>query len=523
MSPEQWGVITAVREGRPVACAVDRRTDVYSLGALLYEALGGPVPDSPAAMFPRLSRFNSRVSPGLSDIIAKCVSQHPCDRYPDAAALASDLRRHLGNLPLRGVANRSLVERSRKLWRRRPGALQRGLAILVALVSVLGAVGSIGLWYRGRVLEIDSAHARGRQLLSRGEYKEAGEAFEQGLSLANRLPGAAHRKAALEHERAIADRGVRIEELHRLAELVRFRYGVALPPEEEAKSLIRVGRAIWDGRDRLIHSLASSDEPLLRERTRRDLIDIVVLWAELLGRDKSTEDAGGARTAALHVLTEAEAVLGLSPALERQRRAYERSLGIEKASPPAVFKANSAEEHLDLGKSYIRSGDLERAVREFDAGLAVRPQDFWLNFYEGLCAYRLKRYEAAASAFRVSIALSPEAAECYYNRGLAHQALGRLDEAVADYDRALKLDGRFIDAAINRGIIHHRLGRDHAARDDLNGALVLAQTRKSRGIIHYNLALIDLAAGDRWSCESNVRSAIELGNADAVELSRRLR
>ena len=90
------------------------------------------------------------------------------------------------------------------------------------------------------------------------------------------------------------------------------------------------------------------------------------------------------------------------------------------------------------------------ASQEFHIGLALRPQDFWLNFYEGLCAYQLKRFEEAVNAFRVAIALSPEAAECYYNRGLAYQALGRLDEAMADYGRALKINEQFTDAALNR-------------------------------------------------------------------------
>ena len=76
-------------------------------------------------------------------------------------------------------------------------------------------------------------------------------------------------------------RGAKADELHQLAEVIRFRYGLALPPSEEARSLIKVGRVIWDGRDRLIQPLATRDETPPNDRIRRDLLDIIVLWADL--------------------------------------------------------------------------------------------------------------------------------------------------------------------------------------------------------------------------------------------------
>jgi len=522
MSPEQWGVVTAVREGRPVSNAVDRRTDIYSLGALLYEALGGPVAEAPGVLLPPVCQFNRRVSPGLSDIIQKCLRPHSGHRYRDAAALANDLRRHLSNLPLRGVPNRSLAERWRKWRRRRPAALPRSLVALALASSLLVAVGSLGFSYRQRIRDIDSALAQGRALLEHHQFREAGDALKRGLALAEDVPGSTRRRAALAHDLALATRGVKVDELHQLAEVIRFRYGLAPPPPEEAQSLIRLGRAIWDGRDKLIGPHADRDAPAVDDRTRTDLIDLIVLWAELRVHIASAGEAVEANREALRVLTDAELLLGSSPSLERQRRTYASALGQEKGPATAALKARSAWEHFDLGKSYMRSGDVTNAWREFHIGLAIRPQDFWLNFYEGLCAYRLKRFEEAVNAFRVSIALSPEAAECYYNRGLAYQALGRLDEAVADYGWALKINERFTDAALNRAMIHYRVGRHDAARHDLDRALTLASDRKVRGIIHYNLALVDLAAGDRKSCAANVQAALELGNSDAQELSQRL-
>ena len=85
------------------------------------------------------------VSTGLADVIRKCLASDPDGRYPDAASLAEDLRRHMADLPLRGVPNRSLPERWRKWRRHRPDALFRTQALLLA--SCLAATLAIFVWF----------------------------------------------------------------------------------------------------------------------------------------------------------------------------------------------------------------------------------------------------------------------------------------------------------------------------------------------------------------------------------------
>ena len=158
---------------------------------------------------------------------------------------------------------------------------------------------------------------------------------------------------------------MKIDELHRIAELIRFRYGLALPPAGEAQSLIRLGRAIWQGRETLVRTPGSGDLSGIEDRTRTDLIDLMVLWAELRGRFGPVEEIDEAKREALLVLAEVETLLGSSPAIEQKRRAYESALGLEQATSAPAFKARSAWEHFDLGKSYLRSGEVARASHEF--------------------------------------------------------------------------------------------------------------------------------------------------------------
>jgi serine/threonine protein kinase len=91
MSPEQ-------AEGKPI----DHRTDIYSLGIVLYECLTGQVPfkaDNPLSIIMKVVNeapappinLNNKVPPWLSNAILKSISKNPGDRFAEAGIFAEAL------------------------------------------------------------------------------------------------------------------------------------------------------------------------------------------------------------------------------------------------------------------------------------------------------------------------------------------------------------------------------------------------------------------------------------------------
>ncbi len=128
---------------------VTSATDVYGLGAVLYQLLTGHPPFAGGTTYetvrlvldtePRQPRLlNPKIDRDLATICLKCLDKDPQRRYSSALALAEDLERWLKHEPIR-ARRTGLVTRGRKWVRRNPTSALL-VASLVALAAAIGAM-----------------------------------------------------------------------------------------------------------------------------------------------------------------------------------------------------------------------------------------------------------------------------------------------------------------------------------------------------------------------------------------------
>ncbi len=127
--------------------AISSVTDVYGLGAVLYQLLTGQPPFAGGTTYetikllldtePRQPRqLNPKIDRDLSTICLKCLEKDPTRRYPSALALAEDLERWLKHEPIQ--ARRTGIFARGKKWVRRNPSRALLAASLVALAAAAG-------------------------------------------------------------------------------------------------------------------------------------------------------------------------------------------------------------------------------------------------------------------------------------------------------------------------------------------------------------------------------------------------
>jgi tetratricopeptide (TPR) repeat protein len=149
--------------------------------------------------------------------------------------------------------------------------------------------------------------------------------------------------------------------------------------------------------------------------------------------------------------------------------------------------------YLNRGSYYQLEGQIEKALADFNSGLALNPDHY--DILTNRCdVFRLLgEYDRSIDDCSRVIEKMKNHAVAYTNRGITYSMIGRIDEAMADFERAIALEPKNPKLYSNRGNLHDMSGMFDAAIEDYSYAISL---RPDYSTAYFNRAKTKIRKGD---------------------------
>lgn len=463
---------------------VDARSDVYSLGIILFELLTGrhPFPvhrGSVEEIVPRfiadkqgppplLRIWNPQITPATEAIVRKCLEREPSNRYQSARDLQDDVQRQLGDLPLRHAPEPSLRERFGKWARRHPRLTSTTTMAIAAfcLIAVVMTGASILVRKHAAVNSLLSLNSKIQEAYSLiGSADSDPATVDRGITVCDdvvRAYGETNDRSWLAGLAGTRLNAREVDELRgRIGELLLLYARNVSERAELTGGHERHARGIATAKR--LNALSASFYPT--EQAPRALWLHRAVLARLEGREDEAKKQ--LEAAAAHPVNgRLDEVWLAAEALGR---------GDVRHALPSIHRMPELARQdftywLLLGNGYAGLGNFAEAEYCFGECISIRPELPWPYFNRGLTYLDLKKPAQAYDDFDKFLSLQPEVAVAYINRALALLDQGRYREAIADVSRALERPDVPMRAWFIRARARALSGdRDGAARDRAEG------------------------------------------------------
>jgi TolB-like protein/Tfp pilus assembly protein PilF/predicted Ser/Thr protein kinase len=477
MAPEQ-----AVGNNTSVTSA----TDIYGLGAVLYQLLTGHPPFAGGTTYetvrlvldtePRQPRqLNPKIDRDLSTICLKCLEKDPRRRYSSALALAEDLERWLKHEPIR-ARRTGLFTRGRKWVRRNPTTA----VLVIALVAVVGTM----IWKSDLVQRPTTTGIAVLPFENLSDDKESAF-FANGVQddILTKLAKIADLKV-ISRTSVMPYRGAR--NTRQIGDALRVSH-VLEGSVQRAGGRVRVNAQLIDTR---------TDTHIWAEEYERDLTDVFVIQSEiaqqianqlqvkLSPKEKTAiSERPTSDLAAYDLFLRAKELFydgEVNPS--RLRENYFKAVQLldqALARDPAFLLAHCrvAYAHLLLYWFNFDHTETRLALAETSVRAAIRlqPDSGETHFVQATLFYRGYRdYDRALEELAKAQHALPNDVQIFMFIGIIDRRQGRWAEAIRNLERALDLDPRNVERLWRLGEIYSsNLRRYGDAIARVNRALAL--------------------------------------------------